>query len=117
MSVNAKNGWSNVLQFPFKTLMSVEIETWRVSFNHPIDSEHEIIELMSFLWDHGVEDVTIKDSNGSKVERFSSLIGENTITLSHDAISLIAQTLEQANPKARKIVSETKENISLVVAW
>lgn len=115
MSMNTWSNASNVVKLPFKTLMLVDIEEWVVSFNHPFKSVEEIEGFQEFLKKYGVQDVTMRDAYGLPVWSLEALIGETTITLSHDAIALCSLALEQKDPKARRVVSETRENISLIL--
>lgn len=115
MPLNTWSDHSNVVKLPFKTLMSVDIETGIVSFNHPFESIDEIIAFQGFLMDYGVQDITIKDAYGLPVWSFELLIGETTFTLSHEAIALCALALEQENQHARRTVDATRRNISLIL--
>lgn len=115
MPMNTWSNNSNVVNFPFKTLMTVNIETGTVSFNHPFVDTFEILDLMDWLMANNVEDLSIKDAYGNSIKNIHSLIGETTITLWHEAIALIGKTLELVNPKARKIVNEGRDNVSLIL--
>lgn len=115
MSMNTWSNSSNVVKLPFQTLMTVDIEKGVVSFNKPFESIDEIVAFQGFLMDYGVQNISIKDVHGLSVWSFELLIGETTVSLSHDAIALCALALEQANPKARRVLDETKNHISVIL--
>lgn len=100
---------------PFKTIMSVDIERWVVSFNNQVESESEIIDLLDWLITNWIQDISIKNMNGAKIKSYSSLVGETTFMLSHDAIALIGKTLEKMYPSSKTVVDDTKQNISIIL--